>query len=395
MSSSPVPMLGCLTESRRKNLAEDAKHLDYIDALRGYAILGVIAVHASIAVPDLEWPLRLLAEQGARGVQLFFVVSALTLMLSWHERGDGVLPFYVRRVFRIGPMFWLMSAFFIAVQVSGLPIVFWPPLAITWPNVLASATFTHGLHPLTMRSIVPGGWSIADEMTFYVLLPLLVVTLRSWTTTLFALLAAVCLSLLMAALVHFGWLFPQLDRELVDEFAFQSFPNQFPAFLAGMLVFYLLDAFPGPARGGVLRAGLAVSLAAMAAIPFIAAALHGILLHTTYVLPMVYAAPFALCTWCLAKGAGGLLVNPAIRYVGKISYSAYFWHFVVLGLLGYLFAPGPAMPAWLRFGAVFGAAAVLSVGISSITYRLVEVPMIRLGRQLAASLAAKRVAVAR
>ena len=72
-------------------MAADTRHLDYIDALRGYAILGVVAVHASIAVPDLEWPLRFLAEQGARGVQLFFVVSALTLMLSWHARDDGEL----------------------------------------------------------------------------------------------------------------------------------------------------------------------------------------------------------------------------------------------------------------------------------------------------------------
>jgi peptidoglycan/LPS O-acetylase OafA/YrhL len=40
-------------------LAGDSKHLDYIDALRGYAILGVIAVHASLAVPDLHWALRL------------------------------------------------------------------------------------------------------------------------------------------------------------------------------------------------------------------------------------------------------------------------------------------------------------------------------------------------
>jgi peptidoglycan/LPS O-acetylase OafA/YrhL len=375
-------------------LAGDTGHLDYIDALRGYAILGVIAVHASIAVPDLEWPLRLVADQGARGVQLFFVVSALTLMLSWHERGDGVLPFYVRRVFRIGPMFWLASAFYIAAQLSGLPLTFCPPPAISWPNVLATATFTHGLHPLTIDSIVPGGWSIADEMTFYILLPLLVVALRSWTTTVLALLAAVCLSMLMAALAHFGWLFPGLGRELVEGFVFQSFPNQFPAFLAGILVFHLLDTFPGPARSGLLRAGLAASLLAVVTIPFTAVALHGDLLHTTYVMPMAYAAPFALCTWCLAKGGGGLLVNPAIRYVGKVSYGAYFWHFPVLGLLGYLFSFGPVMPGWLRFVAIFGAAVLLSVGFSSITYRVVEMPMIRVGRQLAARLAVKRVAVA-
>ena len=377
-------------------MAADTRHLDYIDALRGYAILAVVAVHASIAVPDLEWPLRLLAEQGARGVQLFFVVSALTLMLSWHERGDGVLPFYVRRVFRIGPMFWLMSAFFVAVQASGLPIVFWPPLAISWPNVLATATFTHGLHPLTMRSIVPGGWSIADEMTFYILLPLLVLTLRSWRTTVFALLGAVCFSILMAALARFGWLFSGLDRELVEQFVFLSFPNQFVAFLAGILVFHLLCAFPGPAPRSALRAGLATSVVAIVALPFIATALRGYLLHTTYVLPMVYALPFALCTWCLAKGGGRLMVNRVIRYVGKVSYSAYFWHFPVLGLRSHsgLFSFGPAVPGWLQFLAIFSAAVALTVGVSSVTYRLVEAPMIRVGRQLAMSVSARRVAVA-
>jgi exopolysaccharide production protein ExoZ len=372
----------------------DTKHLDYIDALRGYAILGVIAVHAAIALPDLEWPLALVAEQGARGVQLFFVVSALTLMLSWQQRNDGVLPFYVRRLFRIAPMFWLAMALFMAVEVSGLPIRYWPPLAISWPNILATATFTHGLHPQTIRSIVPGGWSVADEMIFYLLLPLLVVTLRSWTATIFAFFAAACLSMLMAALAHFGWLFPALDRETVEQFVFLSFPNQFAAFLAGMLVFHLLQAFPGPVPAGALRAGLAASVVAIFAIPFAALALHQSLLHTVYLLPIVYALPFALSTWCLAKGGGAFLVNRVIRHIGKVSYSAYFWHFVVLGLVTYsgLFTSGSG-PGWLRFLAIFAATVALTVGVSTVTYRLVEAPMIGIGRQLAMSLAARRLAV--
>jgi peptidoglycan/LPS O-acetylase OafA/YrhL len=377
-------------------LAGDTKHLDYIDALRGYAILGVIAVHASLAVPDLHWALRLIVDQGARGVQLFFVVSALTLMLSWHQRGDGVLPFYVRRVFRIGPMFWLAMVFFIAVEVSGLPIGYWPPPALSWPDILASATFTHGLHPQTIDSIVPGGWSIADEATFYLVLPLLVAALRAWTTTMFAIAVAACLSMLMAVLAHSGWLFPDLDRDVVEQFVFLSFPNQFVAFLAGILVFHLLCAFPGSAPRSVLRAGLAGSVAAMVAIPFVAMALRGYGLHAIYVMPIVYALPFALCTWCLAKGGGAFMVNRVTRYLGKISYSAYFWHFPVLGLLhrSGLFSFGPEVPDSLRFLAILSAAVALTIVVSSITYRLVEAPMIRVGRQLAMNVAAKRMAVA-
>jgi exopolysaccharide production protein ExoZ len=377
-------------------LAADARHLDYIDALRGYAILGVIAVHATVAAPGLEWPLRLIAEQGARGVQLFFLVSALTLMLSWRERGDGLMPFYIRRIFRIGPMFWLAIVFFVAIEASGLSVGdWWSPPAVSWPNILATVTFTHGFHPSSIMSIVPGGWSIADEMTFYLLLPLLVATLRSWVTTVWAFVAAVCLSMLVAALAHYGWLFPGLDRQLVEQFAFVSFPNQFPAFLAGILVFHLLGALPGSAPPNALHAGLGIALAAIIAIPFAAMALQGDLVHTTYLMPILYTLPFALGTWCLAKGGGGFMINRATRYIGKVSYSAYFWHFPVLGLIDHarLFWFGPPVPAWLQFLAIFAAAVTLTVGVSSMTYRLVEAPMVRLGRRLADRTVEKRVAV--
>jgi exopolysaccharide production protein ExoZ len=371
---------------RGMTLAADIRHLDFVDALRGYAILGVIAVHASAAVPDLEWPLRLLADQGARGVQLFFLVSAFTLTLSWHERRDGVGPFLVRRLFRVGPMFWLAMAFFTAMEASGPP---------SWPSILATATFTHALHPQTIEAIVPGGWSIGDEMIFYLLLPLLVATLRSWTATTLALAAAVCLSLLMAALAHYGWLFPGLDREAVEQFVFLSFPNQLAAFLGGMLVFHLLQAFSAAPSRATLRVGLVLSVGAMVAVPFIAMALHPYLSHTAYLMPTVYTLPFGLCTWCLAKGGGGLVVNRLIEYVGEVSYSAYFWHFPVLGLLSQSPPPfGAPAAGWLRFLATYAAAVALTIAVSSITYRLIERPMINVGRRLALRLAAKRVAVA-
>jgi exopolysaccharide production protein ExoZ len=68
------------------------RHYAYIDALRGWAILGVIAFHVSQYFPGLEYPLRTVVGEGARGVQLFFVISALSLMLSWHQRADGIAP---------------------------------------------------------------------------------------------------------------------------------------------------------------------------------------------------------------------------------------------------------------------------------------------------------------
>src|ERR1700722_18847017 len=136
----------------------------------------------------MERPWRLLADQGARGVQLFFVVSALTLMLSWHARDDGVGAFYIRRVFRIAPMFWLAIVLYLAL--AGVSFRYNGPQALTWSNVLASAAFLHGFHPETIDGIVPGGWTIANEMTFYILFPLLAWALPSWRATTIALLAS-------------------------------------------------------------------------------------------------------------------------------------------------------------------------------------------------------------
>jgi peptidoglycan/LPS O-acetylase OafA/YrhL len=145
--------------------------------------------------PGLHWPIGALSSQGARGVQLFFVVSALTLTLSWHARDDGVAAFYVRRLFRIVPMFWL--AILIFLLLLGFDPRYWAPQGIGWPHVLVTALFLHGFHPDTMSSVVPGGWTIAVEMTFYCSFPLLVWGLRSWQIAAVALVAAMCLAILL------------------------------------------------------------------------------------------------------------------------------------------------------------------------------------------------------
>ena len=63
------------------------KKLDYVDALRGIAILGVIMVHTSqyghYNVPKI---IANIIDQGARGVQLFYLASAFTLFLSFKNR---------------------------------------------------------------------------------------------------------------------------------------------------------------------------------------------------------------------------------------------------------------------------------------------------------------------
>lgn len=155
-----------------RDVAHAPNRYAFIDALRGYAILAVIAFHVSYNVTNLDANVRQFASAGAAGVQLFFVVSALTMMLSWQARADGIRAFYVRRLFRIAPMFWLSIPVFLALR--GFIPTQWSTNGTSWGDVFASILFINGWHPDSINNVVFGGWSIAVEMTFYLVFPALV-----------------------------------------------------------------------------------------------------------------------------------------------------------------------------------------------------------------------------
>ena len=56
---------------------------------------------------------------------------------------------------------------------SGMSNERWAPNGVAWWHVLLTALFLHGWHPETINTVVPGGWSIAVEMSFYLFVPLL------------------------------------------------------------------------------------------------------------------------------------------------------------------------------------------------------------------------------
>ena len=65
-------------DSLTRELAVQNKvRFDYIDALRGYAILLVIFVHSSQMIGGLQAYVYQVGDQGARGVQLFRDIVAV------------------------------------------------------------------------------------------------------------------------------------------------------------------------------------------------------------------------------------------------------------------------------------------------------------------------------
>jgi exopolysaccharide production protein ExoZ len=359
--------------------AESKGHEGYIDAVRGWAILLVIMVHSSQTAPALDGWAEKIAVQGARGVQLFYIASALTLMMSWHNRKDGVLAFYLRRLFRIAPMFWLAIIFFLAVNGTGKS--FWAPQGVHEWQIVTTALFVHGFHPQSINSVVPGGWSIAVEMTFYALFPLLARLITSWRVAAVWLAGSLCLALALYPYAAAWW--PGEDRELAKNYGFLWFPNQLPCFLVGILLYYLQ-----PVSLQVSRALLFISIVAMA-----------IMALWTPPLPihLPYTLAFGMFVFALANGAGKPLMARPLRFIGRISYSAYLWHFALLAGVAWLLRHG-SDPFGLEdktrglgtFLIAFPCLTAVTVALSTLTHATIEVPMIRMGSRVVRWLHPKR-----
>lgn len=163
------------------NIHQDSHpaRLRTFDFLRGLAMLGVIVVHTSGSFPSQINAIDFLAGLGRFGVQLFYFISALTMCYMWKQRegeNNPVKNFYIRRFFRIAPLFWI--AIPVYLLINGYEKNYWAPEGINNLQIFLTATFLHGFWPNSINSVVPGGWSIAVEMTFYALFPFFILNIK-------------------------------------------------------------------------------------------------------------------------------------------------------------------------------------------------------------------------
>ena len=294
-----------------------------LDTLRGVAIVMVVAFHVTVLFKPAPW-LANLAQFGNAGVQLFFLISAITMCLMWRQREgepNARTRFYIRRFCRIAPLFWMAICFY---QWWWSDAKVGASSSTTWDDIVVTALFLHGFSPTAINLVVPGGWSIAIEMSFYAVFPFLIMRCRSAERTLwFAFLSYLVLGVVATTLLERLFSPPPL-------FMYYSLLTQFPIFLVGMFVYAV-------AMGGETVDWRRVALIALG---WLAVAFAG-----KYVAGL-NTRPFFWLQIALFAMAVGVVIRrgvyvPGLSLAGTLSYSMYLFHFAVIELLA-LHAP----PEW-------------------------------------------------
>lgn len=370
--------------------AEKLVHYAYIDALRGIAFLAVFFFHIAFSSPGLPKLLADIFGRGFAGVQLFYVVSAFTLCASFASRpGDeaSIGAYVIRRIARIVPMFW--CAIILYLLVSGMGPRWGVPEGLQVRHILLAFFLLHGFDVHALNGVVPGGWSVAVEAQFYVVLPLM----YRWASTLRRAVllwgGATALSVVSMPVLEFllARHYPAGQHELVHQFAFYSLPSQLPVFCCGLIAFRLL----GPDRRYLERIERWLP-----AKPFQRAVVviaFGLLLGfpvcpTAWPLGLIHGVPgylgygpiFALLLYAVATARLRIIDNPATRFLGKISYSGYLLHFAVLRFVGAYVEPAGSPLLYFVFLGFGGL--VLTVILATMTHEWIEKPGIALGRKL-------------
>lgn len=359
---------------------KSVKKYAFIDALRGLAILGVILIHTSQWIPPQTYILSLIGSNGAQGVQLFFIASALTLFLSMSARqkkeNSPTRNFFIRRFFRITPMYYLALVVFLLID--GLSKRYWAPNGLQWWDPVMTVFFLNGWHPELINSMVPGGWSIVVEMTFYLLVPFLFVRLKNVKSTL----------LFIGVTLLLGWglnawmtqvytpVYPKDQQYLVSSFTFFWFFSQLPVFGIGILVYHLFQRYKTVTDRGLGFVLLLIFV--FLAFAFLDTSTYQDLIPHHFLM----AVAFAFLVFGMYFTNLRLLVNRATVWIGKISFSLYLVHFGMLRWLQAVFPHG--FPLAGDFGMLAGyiLLTVLAIIVSAVTYNLVERPGMDLGKYI-------------
>lgn len=353
-----------------------APRLDSIESLRGVAAFLIVMYHLVelLALP-IPSSLNVIRSHFGLGVPLFYVLSGFVLAWGCADRLAGgqeqIVAFYVRRFFRIAPLFYA-----VLVLWRGVGSLLW-----SWStpsqSLVLNVSFLFGLVPGEHESLVMAGWSIGVEMLFYLVFPVLLVFLRGVISTAAGFLLACVLS---------AAVFNAFEAIGQGAYGYMNLFTQLPFFIAGMLCYQLWRArcFERGPVGWWCLAFAAIMVSLLVQGSFLQTILRDLRFGAMY--RNVWALVFGALIYGACAARPLLLERGPLRWFGRLSFSVYLLHPIVMvfmikqGMATWLIGLGQ----WQGFLAGSLIALALIACLSYVSHRWIELPGIAMGNRLLA-----------
>jgi peptidoglycan/LPS O-acetylase OafA/YrhL len=346
----------------------NARHLPVLDGLRALSVALVFFFHAN--------PTRTAFLSGWEGVTTFFILSGFlitTLLLREHEDTGQISlrAFYARRVFRIFPLyFFVLAVHYVLIVLAGIGQNA-PQFRAALPYYL---TYMSEWAPHPPSTPFSQSWTLGIEEKYYLVWPFLIGLLlhRSFRARIGVVATLVLIPILTLPL----GLSPNYQ-----EIIFTAYGR----ILIGCLIALCLHDARIYER---LRVFGRRSTSTVVACLFVASLL---LVHAWKSNVSLYAFPFVagLLVITLIIGDGGasrLLSKRAFRYIGTRAYGIYLLDSLANRAAGYV-TPTPS--DWPRTLLFFSVRFVIAFVIADLLFRVIERPMISVGKRVSRRLRAR------
>ncbi len=321
------------------------------------AIMVFIYHYGSWAQPFISMSPKNLIRNGNIAVNYFFVLSGFVLYIAHAGKPLNYLPYIVKRLARIAPLYWVALA-------ATLAISYWFNYAPITANVvqqtLYSALFLQSYIPNYALTLNIPAWSLSIEMFFYLVFPALLFAAHKK----FKVFATAGIILYLASqLIHLHY-YPirgQLGDNILDTVFFSPIIH-INQFIIGMLGGYIYQkTIDRPLN-----------------IPFIPAAVLAIVALVLACKPPTISMQvgllsplFLLMIIALAKRRSAILEWRPLVYLGEISYGIYILQYPVYGALYLL------NNHYFNFNGtiLFYAGLTMLILTSELLYRIIEMPV--------------------
>ncbi|MGQ5836139.1 acyltransferase family protein [Serratia sp. IR-2025] len=357
------------------------RYIKELEGLRGCMALWVVLGHALAALPLISHKIPP-AILNSYAVDVFIILSGFVIFFMINNKKQSYGVYLTQRFFRIFPVYiFALTASILLINFSQNVLINSPESPSTahrlelidafmqqpvWHS-LAHYSLLQGLVPDSVLqdapyTIIGQAWSVSVEWQFYLIAPLLFILISGMQEkkNLVALVAIFVILIAGGFILSGGYL-----------------GNNLLAFCIGFIsFFYYRDVQPGLSKGKSRAI-------------FVATSIIAVLMLKKDAIPIVI--------WLIAFNVAiskhqyfsdsiftRILDSRPILFLGRISYSVYMVHMIVLYFVLYE-ANQLGIEGWLSYIVVPGATVIISVVLSYMTYTLIEKPFIALGKRLTAS----------